>query len=130
MPEVKVAVTVSGPDDAPVLVLANPIGTNAGIWRHQVPVLSQHFRVIRYEHRGHGPAGAQSPAPPGPYTIAELGTDVLGLLNVRGIVRAAFAGVSLGGMVGIWLAANAPERITSLAVICPALVPLPSPRAW
>jgi 3-oxoadipate enol-lactonase len=130
MPEVKVAVTVDGPDDAPVLVLANPIGTNAGIWRHQVPVLSQHFRVIRYEHRGHGPAGAQSPAPPGPYTIAELGTDVLGLLSARGIVRAAFAGVSLGGMVGIWLAANAPERITSLAVVCSALVPLPSAQAW
>ena len=130
MPEVKVAVTIDGPDDAPVLVLANPIGTNAEIWRHQVPVLSRHFRVVRYEHRGHGPAGAQSTAPPGPYTIAELGTDVLGLLSARGIVRAAFAGVSLGGMVGIWLAANAPERITSLAVVCSALVPLPSAQAW
>ncbi|HEX3959965.1 MAG TPA: alpha/beta fold hydrolase [Trebonia sp.] len=130
MPEVKVAVTVDGPDDAPVLVLANPIGTNAEIWRHQVPALSRHFRVVRYEHRGHGPAGAQSPAPPGPYTIAELGADVLGLLSARGIERAAFAGVSLGGMVGIWLAANAPERITSLAVICSALVPLPSAQAW
>jgi len=130
MPEVKVTVTVEGPGDAPVLVLANPVGTNAAIWRHQVPVLSRHFRVVRYEHRGHGPAGAQSPAPPGPYTIAELGTDVLGLLSARGIARAAFAGVSLGGMVGIWLAANAPERITSLAVVCSAVVPLPSAQAW
>ena len=130
MPEVKAVVTVDGPDDAPVLVLANPIGTNAGIWRHQVPVLSRHFRVIRYEHRGHGPAGAQTPAPSGPYTIAELGTDVLSLLGDHGIARAAFAGVSLGGMVGLWLAANAPERITSLAVACTALVPLPSAQAW
>jgi 3-oxoadipate enol-lactonase len=130
MSEVKVAFTVDGPDDAPVLVLANPIGTNAGIWRHQVPVLSRYFRVVRYEQRGHGPAGAQSPAPPGPYTIAELGTDVLGLLNAYGVKRAAFAGVSLGGMVGLWVAANAPERITSLAVICSALVPLPSAQAW
>jgi 3-oxoadipate enol-lactonase len=130
MPEVEVAVTIDGPDDAPVLVLANPIGTNAGIWRHQVPVLSRYFRVVRYEQRGHGPAGAQSPAPPGPYTMAELGADVLGLLSARGITRAAFAGVSLGGMVGIWLAANAPERITSLAVVCSALVPLPSAQAW
>jgi 3-oxoadipate enol-lactonase len=130
MPEVKVEVTVDGPEDAPVLVLANPIGTNVGIWRHQVPVLSRHFRVIRYEHRGHGPAGARSAAPPGPYTIAELGTDVLGLLSAQGIKRAAFAGVSLGGMVGIWLAASAPERIASLAVICSALVPLPSEAAW
>jgi 3-oxoadipate enol-lactonase len=130
MSEVKVAVTVDGPDDAPVLVLANPIGTNAGIWKHQVPVLSRYFRVIRYEHRGHGQAGAQTTAPPGPYTIAELGTDVLGMLSARGIVRAAFAGVSLGGMVGIWLAANAPERIASLTVVCSALVPLPSAQAW
>jgi len=130
MPDVKVVATADGPPDAPVLVLANPIGTNAGIWKHQVPVLSRYFRVIRYEHRGHGQPGAQSPAPPGPYTIAELGTDVLGLLSDQGIERAAFAGVSLGGMVGLWLAANAPERITSLAVICSALVPLPSAQAW
>src|SRR5215469_757196 len=130
MAEVKLAVTVDGPSDAPVLVLAGPIGTTVGIWRHQVPVLARHFRVVRFEHRGHGPHGAQSPAPAGPYTIAELGADVLGLLSARGIERAAFAGVSLGGMIGIWLAANAPERITSLAVCCSALVPLPSAQAW
>src|SRR5215469_14546731 len=130
MAEVKLAVTVDGPSDAPVLVLAGPIGTTVGIWRHQVPVLARHFRVVRFEHRGHGPAEAQSPAPAGPYTIAELGADVLGLLSARGIERAAFAGVSLGGMIGIWLAANTPERITSLAVCCSALVPLPSAQAW
>jgi 3-oxoadipate enol-lactonase len=130
MPEVKLAVTVDGPRDAPVLVLASPIGTNAGIWRHQVPVLSRHFRVLRFEHRGHGAPGAQSPAPDGPYSMAELGADVLGLLSGLGIERAAFAGVSLGGMVGTWIAANAPERISSLAVICSAMVPLPSAQSW
>lgn len=130
MPGVKLAVTADGPPDAPVLVLASPIGTNAGIWRHQVPVLSRHFRVLRFEHRGHGPPGAQSPAPAGPYSMAELGADVLGLLSDHGIEHAAYAGVSLGGMTGIWLAANAPERITSLAVICTALVPLPSAQSW
>jgi 3-oxoadipate enol-lactonase len=126
----KLAVTVDGPADAPVLVLANPIGTNVRTWSHQVPVLSRNFRVIRFEYRGHGPAGAQSPAPPGPYSIAELGADVLGLLSSLGIEQASYAGVSLGGMIGIWLAANAPERITSLAVVCSALVPLPSAQAW
>jgi 3-oxoadipate enol-lactonase len=124
------AITVDGPADAPVLVLANPIGTTVGTWHNQVPVLSRSFRVIRFEYRGHGPAGAQSPAPAGPYSIAELGADVLGLLSSLGIERAAYAGVSLGGMIGIWLAANAPERITSLAVACSALVPLPSAQAW
>jgi 3-oxoadipate enol-lactonase len=130
MPAVKLAVTVDGPPDAPVLVLANPVGTNVGTWRYQVPVLARHFRVIRFEYRGHGPAGAQSPAPAGPYSIAELGADVLGLLSSLGIEQAGYAGVSLGGMIGIWLAANAPERITSLAVACAALVPLPSAQAW
>ena len=130
MPAAKLAVTIDGPADAPVLVLANPLGTNVSTWSQQVPVLSRSFRVIRFEHRGHGPAGAQSPAPAGPYSIAELGADVLGLLSSLGIEQAAYAGVSLGGMIGIWLAANAPERITSLAVVCTALVPLPSAQAW
>jgi 3-oxoadipate enol-lactonase len=119
-----------GPADAPVLVLGNPIGTNRDVWSHQLPVLARHFRVIRYEHRGHGAPGAQSPAPQGPYSIAELGTDVLLTLNYLGIERFAFAGVSLGGMTGLWLAANAPERVTSLAVLCAALTPMPNAQAW
>jgi 3-oxoadipate enol-lactonase len=130
MPEVKLVSSLDGPPDAPVLVLGNPIGTTRDVWAYQVPVLARYFRLLRYEPRGHGAPGAQSPAPPGPYTIAELGTDVLALANSRGIERFAYAGVSLGGMTGIWLAANAPERITSLAVCCAALTALPSPRSW
>jgi 3-oxoadipate enol-lactonase len=122
--------SIEGPSGAPVLVLGNPIGTTRDVWSHQVPVLSRHFQVVRYEPRGHGAPGAQSPAPKGPYTIAELGTDVLGMLNNYGIERFAFAGVSLGGMTGIWLAANAPERLTSLAVCCAALTPMPDAQAW
>jgi 3-oxoadipate enol-lactonase len=122
--------SVEGPPDAPVLVLGNPIGTTRDVWAYQVPVLSRYFRVVRYEPRGHGAPGAQSPAPKGPYTIAELGADVLAALNGHGIERFGFAGVSLGGMTGIWLAANAPERVTSLAVCCAALTPMPDARAW
>ena len=130
MPEVKLVSSFDGPPDAPVLMLGNPIGTNRDVWAHQLPVLSRHFRVLRYEARGHGKPGAQSPAPPGPYTIADLGRDVLALADAHGIDRFAYAGVSLGGMTGIWLAATAPERITSLAVCCAALTALPSPQAW
>ena len=130
MPEPKLVASLEGPADAPVLVLGNPIGTTRDVWVHQVPVLSRYFRLLRYESRGHGAPGAQSPAPPGPYTIAELGADVLDTLNRAGIERFAFAGVSLGGMTGLWLAANAPERVTALAVCCAALTPLPSARAW
>jgi 3-oxoadipate enol-lactonase len=130
LPEVKLVSSLDGPRDAPVLVLGNPIGTTRDVWTHQLPVLSRYFRVLRFEPRGHGAPGAQSPAPKGPYTIAELGTDVLALANAHGIERFAFAGVSLGGMTGIWLAANAPERITSLAVCCAALTAVPSPQSW
>lgn len=130
MPELKLVSSVEGPQDAPVLVLGNPIGTTRDVWAHQVPVLSRHFRVLRYEPRGHGAPEAQSPAPKGPYTIAELGADVLAALNDYGIERFAFAGISLGGMTGIWLAAHAPERVTSLAVCCAALTPMPDAQAW
>jgi 3-oxoadipate enol-lactonase len=123
VPELKLVSSIEGPQDAPVLVLGNPIGTTRDVWAHQVPVLSRHFRVLRYEPRGHA-------APKGPYTIAELGADVLAALNGYGIERFAFAGVSLGGMTGIWLAAHAPERVTSLAVCCAALTPMPDAQAW
>jgi 3-oxoadipate enol-lactonase len=116
--------------DAPVLVLGNPIGTTREVWDRQLPVLARHFRVLRLEWRGHGVPGAQSDAPPGPYTIAELGADVLTAANHYGITSFAYAGVSLGGMAGLWLAANAPERVTSLAVCCAALEPLPSAQSW
>src|SRR5258708_32603790 len=102
MPAVKLASSIEGPEDAPVLVLGNPIGTTRDVWSHQLPVLSRYFRILRYEHRGHGSQGAQSAAPRGPYAIAELGADVLAVLNGYGIERFAFAGVSLGGMTGVW----------------------------
>ena len=130
MPAQQLVSSIEGPQDAPVLVLGNPIGTTRDVWSHQLPVLSRYFRVVRYEHRGHGAPGAQSPAPRGPYTIAELGADVLATLNGYDVERFAFAGVSLGGMTGIWLAANAPERISSLAVCCAALTPLPDAKSW
>jgi 3-oxoadipate enol-lactonase len=115
-----------GPADARVLVLANPIGTTMEVWDAQLPVLRRRFRLLRFNARGHG----GSAAPPGPYSLAELGTDVLGLLNSCGITTAAFCGVSLGGMTGLWLAANAPDRISSLVACCTAITPMPSRQAW
>jgi 3-oxoadipate enol-lactonase len=85
-----------------------------------VPTLAKRHRVVSYDHRGHG----ESPVPPGPYTIAELGDDVLTLLDSLGVERASFCGLSLGGMVGMWLAAHAPERIHRLVLLCTsALLP-------
>jgi 3-oxoadipate enol-lactonase/4-carboxymuconolactone decarboxylase len=105
---------LDGPPDAPVVVLGSSIGTSSAMWAPQVPALSRRFRVLRYDHRGHG----RSPAPPGPYELADLGRDVLALLDRLGLDRVAYGGLSLGGMVGMWLAVHAPERISSLVLCC------------
>ncbi|HEY5354094.1 MAG TPA: 3-oxoadipate enol-lactonase [Streptosporangiaceae bacterium] len=111
---VRLAATLDGPRDAPVLVLGNSLGTTRELWEPQIAALGEHFRLLRYEHRGHG----GSPAPPGRYTIADLGADVLRLLDDFGVEHASYCGVSLGGMVGMWLAANAPGRIDALGLCC------------
>lgn len=112
---VRLAATVDpGGPDAPVLVLGNSLGTSSEMWQPQLATLRRHFRVIQYEHRGHN----GSPTPPGPYTIADLGGDVLRLLDELGTGPVSYCGVSLGGMVGMWLAAHAPGRIAALAVCC------------
>jgi 3-oxoadipate enol-lactonase len=106
--------TVDGPADAPVLLLGPSLGTTTELWAPQVPALAARFRVVRYDHRGHG----RSPVPPAPYTLAELGGDVLAVLDTLGVGRAHVAGLSLGGMVSMWLAANAPDRVDRLVVVC------------
>jgi 3-oxoadipate enol-lactonase len=111
---VRLAASLDGPRDAPVLVLGNSLGSTRELWEPQLPGLGEHFRLLRYEHRGHG----GSPAPRGPYTIAGLGADVLRLLDDFGVEHASYCGVSLGGMLGMWLAANAPERIDVLGLCC------------
>ena len=97
---VRVHHRLDGPEDAPVLVLSNSLGTTLAMWDEQAPALAERFRVLRYDQRGHG----DSPAPPGPYSIADLGRDVLELLDGLGLERASFCGLSLGGMIGMWLA--------------------------
>ena len=105
---------VEGPKDAPVLVLSNSLGTTLDVWRDQAPALRERFRLLRYDHRGHG----GSPVPPGPYTIEDLGRDVIALLDRLGVGRFSFCGLSIGGMVGMWLASEAPERIERLVLCC------------
>jgi len=99
--------------DGPPLVLMGSIGSSLNMWEPQLPALADRFRVVRVDHRGHG----RSPVPPGPYTIADLGADVLALLDHLGEREAALCGLSLGGMVGMWVAAHAPERVSALALL-------------
>jgi 3-oxoadipate enol-lactonase len=116
---------VAGPAGAPALVLASSLGTSTAMWEPQLAALSEHFRVVRYDHRGHG----ASPVPPAPYELADLGRDVLDLLDHLEIARASLCGVSLGGMVGMWLGAHAPERVDRL-VLCCTSAHLPPAEAW
>ncbi|MEA1647903.1 3-oxoadipate enol-lactonase [Nitrospirillum sp. BR 11164] len=103
---------VDGPADAPPLVLSNSLGTAMAMWEPQMAALAQHYRVIRYDSRGHG----SSDAPAGPYTMERLGQDVLGLLDELDIYRVRFCGLSKGGMVGQWLGINAGQRLDRLVL--------------
>lgn len=116
---------VDGRPEAPTLLLGPSLGSTAAMWSPQLPALSQHLRVVRFDHRGHG----GSPVPPGPYTVDDLGHDVLALMDHLGLDRAHYAGLSLGGMVGMWLAAHAPERVDRLALLCTA-AHLPPAQGW
>jgi 3-oxoadipate enol-lactonase len=116
---------LDGPRDAPPLMLCNSLGTTLEMWDSQVAPLTTQFRVVRYDRRGHG----RSPVPSGPYSLEELGRDALDLLDDLGIERVSFCGLSIGGMVGMWLASEAPERIERL-VLCSAAPTLPPREQW
>jgi len=103
---------VEGPPDRPVLMLAHSLGQDHGMWDQQASDLSAHLRVLRYDIRGHG----RSPATPGDYSIEQLGRDALALADALGIDRFAFCGLSLGGMIGLWLARHAPTRLTGVVL--------------
>jgi 3-oxoadipate enol-lactonase len=116
----------TGPDDAPVVLLASSLGTNHAMWAPQLDALSKSFRVVAFDHRGHG----ASEAPPGPYTIEDLGQDVLELLDTIEAERASYVGISLGGAVGLWLAQNAPDRFHRFALLCPPVNPAANAQTW
>jgi 3-oxoadipate enol-lactonase len=122
---VSLAHRLDGPADAPVVILANSVGTTSAMWDDQLEALAAHRRVLRFDHRGHG----DSPVPPGPYAIDDLGHDLVGLLDDLGIEKAGFCGVSLGGMVGMWLASHAPERVERL-VLCSTSARLGPAEMW
>jgi len=103
---------LDGADDRPVVVLSHSLGLDHGMWDPQAADLLPHVRVLRYDTRGHG----ASSAPAGDYSIAALGRDVLALADACAVPRFAFCGLSLGGMIGQWLAVHAPERLTHVVL--------------
>ena len=105
-----------GDRSRPTVVLSNSLGTDLSMWDAQVAVLATRFHVVRYDTRGHGGSVGTSGAPAGPCTIAQLGGDVLGLLDHLDIERAHFIGLSMGGVIGQWLGAHAPGRLHKLVL--------------
>src|SRR5215475_15458219 len=103
---------LEGQDDRPVLIFAHSLGCDHTMWDAQTAALLPRLRVLRYDLRGHGATAV----PHGDYTIELLGHDVLALADALGIREFAFCGLSLGGMIGQWLGANAPGRIMALVL--------------
>ena len=116
---------IEGPQDAPVLVLSNSLGTDLHMWDAQIPAFAEHFRVLRFDTRGHG----RSLVTQGPYSIEQLGRDVLALLDALHIERAHFCGLSMGGLIGQWLGINAGERLHSL-VVCNTAAKIGESAIW
>jgi len=114
-----------GPDDAPVLILGSPLGADGRVWDALVPALAERHRVLRFDTRGHG----GSELPPGTPTVSDLAADVVALADRYGIERFSYAGISLGGALGLTLALDAPERLDRLVVCCSG-AKLGEPAAW
>jgi 3-oxoadipate enol-lactonase len=117
--------TLEGPEGAPLLVLSNSLGADLGMWNAQVEEFKRSFRVLRYDNRGHG----QSNAPKAPYKIEDVANDAAALITHLGKVAAHFCGLSLGGMVGMWLATYKPKLINKL-VLCNTAALLGPRETW
>lgn len=114
-----------GGSDKPWLMFCNSLGTDMHMWDAQADAMSRHYRVLRYDRRGHG----QSSAPPPPYSLSDLGGDVLALLDALDIERTHFCGLSIGGLTGQWLAIHAGERLGKV-VICATAAKIGTAESW
>lgn len=122
---VDMAYRLDGPENGRVLLMANSLMANGSMWDWNVPAFTDRYRVLRYDKRGHG----QSSATPGPYSIAQLADDAIGLLDALKIEKAHFMGLSIGGMIGQQLGARYPERIYSLS-LCNTAHEIPPRSLW
>lgn len=103
---------VDGRPDGPPLVLLNSLGSGTGLWDPVMPALGERYRVLRMDKRGHG----QSTGTPGDYTMAMLAEDALAVMDAAGFQRATVGGISIGGMISMRLALQAPERVERLVI--------------
>ena len=125
LPEGPLHYQLDGPRGVPVLLLSNSLGTDLRMWDPQMPALTRHFQVLRYDTRGHG----QSLVTPGTYSMEQNGRDVLALLDALQLTKVSFCGLSMGGLIGQWLAINAPERLQRVVLCCTA-ARIGNPDIW
>jgi 3-oxoadipate enol-lactonase len=123
--DLRIHYDLAGSASAPVLVFSNSVGSTLSMWDPQLPAFQKTFRVLRYDARGHG----QSSVTPGPYTIEQLGRDVVALLDELQLDRVYFCGLSMGGQTGMWLALNAAARFHKL-VLCNTAAKIGTPEMW
>jgi 3-oxoadipate enol-lactonase len=121
----KIHYELTGIPNASVVVFSNSLGANFSMWDPQLTEMEKRFRVLRYDTRGHG----QSSGLPGAYSIEQLAGDVLALLDALQIERASFCGLSMGGMIGMWLGLNALARFEKL-VLCNTGAKIGSEKGW
>ncbi|MGI8568037.1 MAG: 3-oxoadipate enol-lactonase [Methylocella sp.] len=118
-------VLIEGDESKEGLMLSNPMGTNLHLWDPQIPALAEHFKIVRYDSRGHGASVANQ----GPYSVEGLGRDALAIMDALDIERTHWLGLSLGGIVGLWLLVHARERI-GRAVLASTAAQIPGPDLW
>jgi 3-oxoadipate enol-lactonase len=116
---------LGGRDRASAVVFTGSLGTDRTMWKTQSDRLGEQFRTLRYDIRGHG----ASEVPAGPYSIADLGGDLVSLLDRVGVERASLCGLSIGGMISMWVAAHHPERVERLVLCCTSAL-LGPPEGW
>jgi 3-oxoadipate enol-lactonase len=125
LPDTELYYEFAGAENAPVLVFSNSLGTNLHMWDGQIPDFAKHFRLLRYDTRGHG----RSSMAPGPYSLVQLSDDVLHLLDFLQLPQVHFCGLSMGGMTGMVLGFRSPVRFHKL-VVCSAAAKIGTREAW
>lgn len=123
--ELQICYELTGPEAAPLLVFSNSLGTDLSMWDLQAAALACEFRILRYDMRGQG----NSSVIPGDGSIDRLGLDFIGLIDALNLKRMIFCGLSMGGMIGMWLGVNAPERLDAL-VLCNTAAKIGTKATW
>lgn len=123
--QINIAYQIDGPEDGPPIFMSNSLMASLEMWDDNISALTDRYRVIRYDTRGHG----QSQVTEGPYSIALLAQDLVGLMDVLNVKQAHLVGLSMGGMICQYIGAHYPDRVLSLS-LCDTASDMPPRSLW